>query len=137
MKSQNVSALFTLSLIFTALHLSAFAQDEVISSVRVAFKGNNSKEVARFFNNTLELIIQPESVELDNASNAQAEQVLKNFFEKYPVKEFSWDGHQGASPAGGVYRTGTYEGNGGKFTVFMVLKQSGGKYMIDRLWIQK
>jgi hypothetical protein len=113
------------------------AQDEVIASVRTAFKTGKSQEVARFFNANLELIIQPEDVELDNASGTQAELVLRKFFEKYPVREFSWDGHQGASPNGGIYRTGTYESGNGKFTVFMVLKQNAGRYIIDRLWIQK
>jgi hypothetical protein len=119
------------------LSLNTFAQEEVVASVKSAFKANNSKEVAKFFNNSLELVIEPESVENESISNTQAELVLRNFFQKYPAKDFNWDGHEGASPAGLKYRTGTYNTSNNKFVVFLVLKQIEGKYLIDRLYIQK
>jgi len=114
----------------------AFAQNEVMNNVLTAFKSSNSKEVAKYFNNSMELIIEPENVEFDNVSNSQAELVLKNFFLKYPAKDFNW-GHQGSSPDGSQYRTGTYDAANNKFVVFVVLKQNGGKYIIDKLYIQK
>ena len=137
MKSNLYFFKYLLLTSLTGLSLQVVAQEEVAASVKTAFKGNNSREVARFFNNNLELIIEPESVENESISNTQAELVLRNFFQKYPARDFNWDGHQGKSPAGLQYRTGTYDTGSSKFVVFVVLKLNEGKYFIDRLYIQK
>jgi hypothetical protein len=41
--------------------------------------------------------------------------------------------HQGSSPEGAQYSTGTYQAQNSKYLVYIVLKQFGGKYMIDRI----
>ena len=137
MQPKNKLKGFFLIFCLSILSHATFAQNEVMNSVMTAFKSSNSKEVAKFFNNSMELIIEPENVEFDNVSNSQAELVLKNFFQKYPSKDFSWV-HEGSSPDGSQYRTGTYDAKNNKFVVFVVLKQGGGgKYIIDKLYIQK
>jgi hypothetical protein len=135
---KNFFRSYLLFFLFLGINGLAFAQEDVISGVKTAFKSTNSKEVAKYFGSNLELIIEPESVEFDNVSDTQAELVLKNFFQKHPIKDFNWDGHQGSNKDMQYYRTGTYNTATGKFMVFMVLKPvSGGKYMISKLYIQK
>lgn len=115
---------------------SLYAQSEVINGAKVALKSGSSKELAKFFNGNIELIIESESVDLDKVSDTQAELILRNFFQKYPAKDFSY-GHQGASPEGLQYSTGTYETSNGSFLVYIVIKQFSGKYMIDRIDFRK
>jgi len=108
------------------------AQSDVINGVKAALKSGNSKELAKYFNSSIELIVEAENVDMDKVSDAQAELILKTFFQKYPAKDFSYV-HQGSSPEGLQYSTGTYQSANGSFLVYMVVKQFGGKYMIDRI----
>ena len=108
------------------------AQSDVFSGAKVALKAGNSHDLARHFNNNIELIVESENVEFDKVSNTQAELILKNFFQKNPAKDFNYV-HQGSSPEGAQYSTGTYQAHNGKYLVYIVLKQFGGKYMIDRI----
>ena len=124
-----------LSLLFFSFLFAAnvtYAQSEVINGTKSALKSGNSKDLAKYFNGNIELIIEAENVDMDKVSNTQAELIIKNFFQKYPAKDFSYV-HQGSSPEGLQYSTGTYQTSNGTFLVYMVMKQFGGKYMIDRI----
>ena len=108
------------------------AQNDVFSGAKLALKAGNSHDLARHFNNNIELIVESENVEFDKVSNTQAELIQKNFFQKNPARDFNYV-HQGSSPEGAQYSTGTYQTQNGKYLVYIVLKQFGGKYMIDRI----
>ena len=126
---------FLLSLFFFGFILGSFkvqAQNDVMGGAKTALKAGNSKELARYFNSNIELIIEAENVDYDKVSDTQAELILKNFFQKYPAKEFSF-GHQGSSEGGLQYSTGTYVSGSSSFLVYIVLKQFNGRYMIDRI----
>ncbi len=112
------------------------AQSDVFNGAKTALKSGNSKELARYFNNNIELIIESENVEFDKVSSTQAELVLKNFFQKNQAKDFMYV-HQGSSPEGAQYSTGTYQSQSGSFLVYIVLKQFGGRYLIDRIDFRK
>ncbi len=119
-------------IVFFNVVQAVHAQSDVFSGAKTALKAGNSRELARHFNNNIELIVESENVEFDKVSNTQAELILKNFFQKNPAKDFNYV-HQGSSPEGAQYSTGTYQAQNGKYLVYMVLKQFGGKYMIDRI----
>ncbi len=119
-------------IVFFNLPVAAQAQGDVFSGAKTALKTGNSRDLARYFNHDLELIVESENVEFDKVSNTQAELILKNFFQKNPAKDFNYV-HQGSSPEGAQYSTGTYQSQNGKYLVYIVLKQFGGKYLIDRI----
>jgi hypothetical protein len=119
-------------IVFFNVVQAAQAQSDVFNGAKTALKAGNSRELARHFNNNIELIVESENVEFDKVSNTQAELILKNFFQKNPAKDFNYV-HQGSSPEGAQYSTGTYQAQNGKYLVYIVLKQFGGKYMIDRI----
>jgi hypothetical protein len=126
---------FLLTLFFIGLAFGSFpaqAQNDVMGGAKTALKTGNSRELAKYFNSNIELIIEAENVDYDKVSNTQAELILKNFFQKYPAKEFNF-GHQGSSEGGLQYSTGTYVSGNSTFLVYIVLKQFGGRYMIDRI----
>ncbi len=106
---------------------SAHAQDEVINSVRTAIKAGSSRELGRYLNNVVELSINGEK---SSYSKTQAEFVLKDFFNKYPPRDFRYT-HQGSSRDGLKYAIGTYTYDQGTFMIYMVIKQFGGDYRVD------
>jgi len=122
--------LILFGLLFTTYQVQA--QADVMGGAKAALKAGNSKELAKYFNSNIELIIEAESVDYDKVSDTQAELILKNFFQKYPAKDFTF-GHQGSSEGGLQYSTGTYVSANNSFLVYIVLKQFGGRYMIDRI----
>jgi hypothetical protein len=110
------------------------AQNEVTNAAKTALKGGDSSELAKYFNNSIELIIESDKVEFDKVSNTQAELVLRTFFQKNPAKDFTYV-HQGSSPEGLQYSTGTYLATTGAFQVYILMKQFSGKYMISKIQI--
>ncbi len=137
---------YTLLLVFFALvTATSFAQEEVIGSAKVALKSGNSKDLSKFFHNTVELKISDDEAEggtNSNYSKTQAEYVLKGFFKDKPPQDFIYV-HQGTSKEGLKYTIGkyTYRDNAGKvagtFRVFMKLKQYDGSYLIDEIDFSK
>lgn len=105
------------------------AQNEVINNVRDALKAGSSREVSKYLNNTVEISIDGEKA---SYSRNQAEFVLKDFFNNYPAKGFRYV-HQGSSKEGLKYTVGTYTYDRGEFRVFMLIKQFGGTYLVDKI----
>lgn len=142
MRNYLKNALF---LLFFALSLNiSYAQEEVISSAKVALKLGNSKDLSKFFHNMVELKITDDEADgaNNNYSKTQAEYVLKGFFKDNPPQDFVYV-HQGTSKEGLKYAIGkyTYKDNAGKaagsFRVFMKLKQYDGSYLIDEIDFSK
>jgi hypothetical protein len=104
-------------------------QNEVINNVRDALKTGSSRELSTHFNNTVEISINGEKA---SYSRNQAEFVLKDFFSKYPPQGFRYV-HQGSSKEGLKYTVGTYTHDRGEFRVFMLIKQFGSSYMVDKI----
>ncbi|MGB3851362.1 MAG: DUF4783 domain-containing protein [Tunicatimonas sp.] len=107
----------------------ANGQNEVINNVRDALKTGSSRELSTHFNNTVEISINGEKA---SYSRNQAEFVLKDFFSKYPPQGFRYV-HQGSSKEGLKYTVGTYTHDRGEFRVFMLIKQFGSSYMVDKI----
>jgi hypothetical protein len=118
-------------LIIVGLNFSSFlyGQGDVINEAKLAIKAGSSKELTKYFNESVELGIDGENM---NYSKTQAEFVLKDFFKKYPPTDLVYI-HQGSSPEGSKYAIGKYSHSGGTFRLFMLVKQVKGVYVIDRL----
>ena len=129
--------LFLLSATFAGISLffihPASAQTDVINNVRAALKAGSSKELVKFFNNTVELNFDGEK---SNYSRTQAEFVLKDFFKKYPPSDFQYI-HQGASKQGLTYVIGKYAFDSGSFRVLLYIKKSEGQYVVNLIDFSK
>lgn len=99
--------------------ISSFTFFSSIEEVISAMKTGNATEVARFFDNTVELNMPDKS---NSYSKSQAELVLKDFFGTNVVKSFTVN-HKGEN-AGSQFCIGTLVTKGGTYrtTVFMKLK---------------
>lgn len=65
--------------------IPAFAQNAIIEEIVPIIKAGSSRDLARFFDNTIELNMH--SVQGDY-SKSQAELVVRDFFKKFPPKDF-------------------------------------------------
>lgn len=114
MKTLFVSFLFLLS---TGLMAQADITDQIVGYIKTA----NTKELAKLFADNVDLAIESEDVD-DIVSRAQAEQIVKKFFDKNAPKNFTIK-HSGKSQLGIEYRIGELETSGGNFRVNINLKK--------------
>ena len=125
----------SIRLILTALAMliTSLAFSAIPPKVFDAMKVGNSTELAKYFNNSVEVaILETEAV----YSRQQAEQVVKNFFEKNSPKNFTLLHQGGKSEA--QYAIGTLEiTNGKKFRVYFLVKEQSGTPLIHQLRIEE
>lgn len=101
-------------------------QEEVSNAI----KAGNATMLAKYFNNTLDLVVPGQEI---TCSKTQAEQILKDFFQKNPPKSFKIN-HQGASKDGSQFSIGTYVSAADKsFRTYFLLKKSGANMLIQQL----
>lgn len=101
-------------------------QEEVSNAI----KAGNATMLAKYFNNTLDLVVPGQEI---TCSKTQAEQILKDFFQKNPPKSFKIN-HQGASKDGSQFSIGTYVSTADKsFRTYFLLKKSGANMLIQQL----
>lgn len=108
---------------------TANAQGDVPAEIKTAIRNGSSRDLARYFNNTIEIGLDGEK---SSYSKTQAEFVLKSFFTKNTPTGFEFD-HQGSSNQGQRYAIGTYNCKAGAYRVFVVVKQANGSYVIDTI----
>lgn len=105
--------------------------DEIPRDIAIAFKVGSAEELARFFNNTIELIILDTE---DVYSKIQAQQIMDNFFaEHYPKSfEFIHQGGKGESK----FAIGKLVTFNGTFRVTLLIKEKNEKPLIHQLRIE-
>ncbi|MEI9957181.1 MAG: DUF4783 domain-containing protein [Ferruginibacter sp.] len=116
------------TLIATAILLSSFTYFFNIDEVVAALKNGDSAQVARYFDNTVEITMPDKS---NNYSKSQAELVLKDFFSNNGVKSFEVI-HKGDN-AGGQYCIGTLLTKNGSFRTTVFMKQKNDKQLLQEI----
>jgi hypothetical protein len=107
-----------------------FSQVEAVKVIKTNFKNGDAKELAKSFNNSLNVRVLNEDAVY---SKSQAESVMANFMKQYPVSDFQVI-HQGESKEGGLhYAVCKYISGSQSFRVYILLKQNIGSYLIDTL----
>jgi len=86
-----------------------------INDVFVYFKSGSSKEIARYFDQTVLLNINGKN---GDYSKTQAEYILKDFFLKYPPLDFNVL-HQAGSPGPTIFYVGSYQSKDEQFRVLI------------------
>lgn len=102
--------------------------DEIILSL----KNGNATKLASYFSQNIELVV------LDNEnvySKAHAQQVIKDFFKKYPPQGFTII-HQGGKDDSS-YAIGNLQVNNDKFRVYFLIKAQNGASYIHQLRIER
>ncbi len=110
-------------------------QVDIIDDLAVQFKIGNSKEIAKNFASSVELIIIDQE---DVYSKAQSEQILKDFFLKNPPNKATIIHRISSNPN---YRYGIFslQTKSAKYrvTVTLMLRKATNAYVITELRIEK
>lgn len=120
-------------MLFFFLPAVAFSRLDVLDNIAVAIRSGNSKEVAKYFDNNVEItILDREST----YSRVQAEMVLRDFFSKNSVQSFDLI-HRGTSGEGSSYGIGTLKAGSQSFRTYYFVKQKGSQPMIQEMRFEK
>ncbi|MFW6248800.1 MAG: DUF4783 domain-containing protein [Bacteroidota bacterium] len=125
-KSLSIIALICL---FSGTPVSAnIIPEEII----LAIQTGNSKELANYFNDNIELVILDEE---DVYSRHQAEQIMKNYFTRNVPQSFTIL-HEGGKD-GSHYAIGNLVTNQGEYRIYFLTKQKGDRLLIHQLRIEE
>jgi hypothetical protein len=124
--------LLSLIVLFVNMSSSIAFQGDVIDGLSAHFKTGNSKEIAASFSQSVDLIIIDEE---DVYSKAQAEQILRSFFSKYPPVKSAVIHRLNTNPN---YRYGALSlvTKNGTFRVSITMKKTGSAFFITELRIE-
>ena len=112
--------------------LSSFTFFSSIEEVITAIKAGNAAEIARYFDNTVEINLPDKS---NSYSRSQAELVLKDFFSTNTVKSFTVN-HKGEN-AGSQFCIGTLVTKNGIFRSTVYMKLKGDKQILQTITFEK
>lgn len=122
----------TIALALSSL-AAAYGQSSVPDEVVSATRSNDSRTLASYFNDKVELIIPGKS---GIFSSAQAEQVIKSFFTTNPAADFKII-HQGVRD-NSSFAIGRYTSKSNYvFRVYYLVKDSDGSVLIHQMRIEK
>ncbi|MFM2326136.1 MAG: hypothetical protein RIR31_338 [Bacteroidota bacterium] len=116
------------TLIATIVLVSSFTSYLSIDNVVKGLKTGDAAQIARFFDNTVEITMPDKS---NNYSKSQAEMVLKDFFNTNGVKNFEII-HKGENP-GSQYCIGTLITKNGSFRTTVFMKQKNDKQLLQEI----
>lgn len=111
------------------LFLSGVFLANDLERISLAIQSGNAKELAKYFDNTVEITIFEKE---ETYSKAQAEMVLRDFFTRNKPASFKII-HNGTSGQGSQYGIGTLITNKGTFRTYIYLKQKGATPFIEEL----
>lgn len=118
--------------IFTLLSvlaiISSFSIFSGIDEIVAALKAGNATEVAKYFDNTVEITLPDKS---NSYSKSQAEVVLRDFFTINPVKGFDIL-HKGEN-AGSQYCIGTLVTKNASYRTTVFMKQKGSGQILQEI----
>jgi len=115
--------------VFALISHVMWAQADIFAPMKDALKAGSAKELVKHVNQSVDINLEGE---VNTYSKAQAEFVLRDFFKKYPVSDFTIE-HTGSSKSGLQYAIGNYKSNNNQFNVLIRVKQSGTIYLIHEI----
>ncbi len=108
------------------------AQGDVKDQVSLALKTGNARALATHFIANIDLTVPDNS---DVYSKAQAEQILRKFFDEHVPSDLSID-HEGVSKMGDRYYIGKLRTSAGEYRVTFFLKKTGEAFQVKQLRIE-
>ena len=112
--------------------LSSFTFFSSIEEVITAMKAGNSTDIARFFDNTVEINTPDKS---NSYSKSQGELVLRDFFTSNVVKSFTVN-HKGEN-SNSQFCIGTLVTKNGTYRTTIYMKLKGDKQLLHTITFEK
>lgn len=107
----------------------AQAQLEIFNPMKEAIKANEATALVKTFAQSVDLNLEGN---ISTYSKAQSEFVLKDFFKKHPVKDFSIV-HTGSSKGGLQFAIGRYLSGSDNYNVLIRVRQVGDEYLVHEI----
>ncbi len=101
----------------------------LIENITAAIKTGNSKELAKYFAPTVEIILPGSEGAF---SKAQAEMIMKDFFARAATISFTVN-QKGNSAGGAQFIIGTYKNKNEILNVYILLKPVSNQLMIQQM----
>jgi hypothetical protein len=125
--------LMTSLLLGSVMLLSSFAlQNSSIDEVIGALRSGNASQLANYFDDNVGLTLPDKS---DSYSKAQAQLIVKDFFNNNGVKGFELK-HKGDGSGGSQYCVGTLQTNAGNYRTNVFMKIKNGKEVVKEIRFQ-
>lgn len=103
--------------------------NDVGNDIAESIKKGDAAGLAKWFGSTVELSVLGKK---GSYSKAQAELLVKDFFELYPPESFAVTS-EGNSAAYSLYTIGSYESNGKKFKTYFLIRKVDEEYKLHIL----
>ncbi len=105
------------------------AQSEIFNPMKDAIKANDAATLVKSFASSVDINLEGN---INTYSKAQSEFVLKDFFKKHPVTEFTIV-HMGSSKGGLQFSIGRYLSGSDSYNVLIRLRQVGTEYLVHEI----
>jgi hypothetical protein len=103
--------------------------NEIVDSIRTG----NARKLSKWFSSNVDLTVLGKE---EMYSKAQAEQILRDFFLKYPPKSFNLR-HNSSNPSATQYGIGSYLSmNGSVFRIYFLIRKIGNQSFIQQFSIE-
>jgi hypothetical protein len=112
--------------------LSSFTFFSSIEEVITALRAGNATDIARFFDNTVEINMPDKS---NSYSKSQGELVLRDFFSTNVVKNFTVN-HKGEN-SGSQFCIGTLATKSGTYRTTVFMKLKGDKQLLQTITFER
>jgi hypothetical protein len=130
----KISSLLFIVMVLLPFHsIPAGVQDETNKKIVAALSAGDAVVLSDYFNTMVDLSISGNE---DTYSKTQATQILKDFFQKNPVKSVKVT-QQGSSTDGTQFTIGEMKAGADTYRICYLLKKVSGKFLIQQLQIQK
>lgn len=134
-KFKHIVSIILIFCSFMSIAANSSQDKKVPNEINVGLATGDAKVLSTYFNQNVELVV----LDNDNVySKAQAQQIVTNFFSKFPPIEknaFSIIHDSGKENA--QYVIGRLKTEKGDFRVYLLLKQNDGKQYIHVLRIEQ
>jgi hypothetical protein len=107
----------------------ASAQTEIFSPMKDAIKANDAAALVRSFAQSVDLNLEGN---ISTYSKAQSEFVLRDFFKKHPVSDFSIV-HTGSSKGGLQFAIGRYLSGPDSYSVLIRVRQMENEFLVHEI----
>jgi hypothetical protein len=111
------------------LAMTPLSAQDIFAPMKDALKAGNGKELVKNFNVSVDMNMDGD---VKTYSKAQAEFVLKDFFKKHPVTDFSIV-HTGSSKGGLQFAIGRYLSNTESYNVLIRVKEVQGVFLVHEI----
>ena len=109
--------------------LVANAQTEIFNPMKDAIKGGDATTLVKYFAQAVDINLEGN---INTYSKAQSEFVLKDFFKKHPVNDFSIV-HTGSSKGGLQFAIGRYLSGTAGYSVLMRVRLVGEDNLVHEI----